>query len=186
MKNNLHILDCEKARDAIQDRLDGPVPAETASALEAHLRGCNACREYGEEMATIGKALRNAPPMQLPDTILTQVWERTIDAENTRNAPVPRSLARIAMAAASLAAAVLVASLMLVPNNEPETALSPEMLRAARDLQTVLALTNGAITRSEQAAVDTVFRGQLTPTLRRFPVLNAPTYPAPATKETLR
>jgi predicted anti-sigma-YlaC factor YlaD len=171
---------CAKARRAIQEGLDGPVEAAARAAVDEHVAGCEACREYRDGMVALSDALRAAPELRFPDDALEQVWDRTVRAE-----PAPRSgLARHwrGLAAAAVVTFVLVGLWAWVgPVTPPTSGPSAEQLaelgmtheefdRALEEARLVLNLTGSAIKRTEQAAVGQVLGGEVGPALRRLPI----------------
>lgn len=49
---------CEKAKKWISDGRDGALGADRKAKLERHLRGCPACRSYGDDLARIEEATK--------------------------------------------------------------------------------------------------------------------------------
>lgn len=64
--------DCEHARGAISESLDGELSEVEVARLEAHLAHCQACRAYSANTARTASLLRDAPletldfPIALP------------------------------------------------------------------------------------------------------------------------
>jgi len=51
-------MNCGDARIEISARLDGECPTTAAEALDAHLRGCTACRGYEAEARAVHRSVR--------------------------------------------------------------------------------------------------------------------------------
>ena len=50
-------LDCQQARQAWHDRIDGVADPEATAAMELHLGGCEDCRRYCAQMQAMADAL---------------------------------------------------------------------------------------------------------------------------------
>jgi len=164
---------CERARRALQDGLDGPLPTGEREVLDGHLEGCGECREYRDDLLAVREGLQALPDVPLPDDALEEVWSRTL----ATGAPPARSRKRWGWAA--VAAALLVAALVWVLNPIQWTEPAPteeELGRAADQTRLVLALTAQALQRTEDAAVRGVLAGEVSPALHRIP-LNWPEGP---------
>jgi hypothetical protein len=99
---------CQRARKRISDELDGALPSSGGVRLEAHLRTCQACRGYREDLERIQAGTR------LPDAPagFWAAFERKLDARlaavepGRTHVPVPFA-ARRRWAWAAAAALVL-------------------------------------------------------------------------------
>lgn len=60
-------MDCSSARAALSARLDGELPAPDSQALDRHLAGCAACREWGSQVADVTRRLLLQPVVETPD-----------------------------------------------------------------------------------------------------------------------
>ena len=47
-------MECDRAREAISARIDGEDPGVPGGALEAHLAGCDACRNWQQRAHVVG------------------------------------------------------------------------------------------------------------------------------------
>jgi len=111
--------DCMQAREAISARLDGELLELDEARLDAHLRDCDACREFAEEAGEVVARLRGAELEPVPSVLFA-----------------PRRRARSgagAVAAVALLAAVVGSSFMLgtllAPHAGPRTATGPSSVR---------------------------------------------------------
>lgn len=50
-------MNCDEARQAWHERIDGELPAEGAASLALHLRACPVCREYAAQMDALAGTL---------------------------------------------------------------------------------------------------------------------------------
>jgi hypothetical protein len=87
----------EHAGDLLSALLDGELTVAEADQVEAHLRGCEACRTELDEIAGARSALRGLPRLDPPS------WLETIGE--------PRSSRRSLQAVASVAASIVVVAL---------------------------------------------------------------------------
>ena len=62
-------MDCHRAEELLSDRLEGSLHPILGAELEAHLAGCEACRELADAFAEVVGALRNAPELEAPRTL---------------------------------------------------------------------------------------------------------------------
>ena len=81
---------CEYFERLISDRLDSPLKAEQASALERHLSECQACREFNETVQRQRISVQNLPSQkmtgklrlsdgrQFRNSVLTKLWRSRI------------------------------------------------------------------------------------------------------------
>jgi predicted anti-sigma-YlaC factor YlaD len=60
-------MDCERCRTALSARLDGEDPGVLPAALDAHLAGCAACREFAAGAERLHRLARVAPAEPVPD-----------------------------------------------------------------------------------------------------------------------
>ena len=170
---------CEKARQAIQERLDGPIAAEALEELHAHLAGCSACREVEAGLLAVQQALGSLPELSFPDEALEQVWDRTVRSEPPATRPASwwtdwRALAAAAVVAAALLGLWALGRHRLTPSGPIEVARheysEQEIEAAAAEAHMVLSLTVSALRRSRHVAVRDVLAGEVSPALRRIPV----------------
>ncbi len=154
---------CSEIRGAIQNRLDGPVPADRTQQIDTHLAACVTCREYGAEMRTVVSALRDLPAIPLPDDALEAIWQRTSRAP--RQPIALRFDWRIAAAAAIVTVALLPSLFRPVV-----TGPSPiEVARARDEARLVLGLAGQAI-RDTKKVRDHVLNDEISRAFRHVPL----------------
>ena len=114
---------CEELRDALSDFMDGRPEAGSPAraAVESHLAGCEACREYLEDMRAVSAAFR-AHPGDMPAGRLEAVVGRAMaEIRVSRAAGARRRRLRLgALAAAALAAAAVLVAALLAFRGAPE------------------------------------------------------------------
>ena len=70
------MTDCEKALELISERLDGPLAAEDAAWLEAHLAACPDCRALQADFAALHQQLpllAAQPPAELREGVMEAI-----------------------------------------------------------------------------------------------------------------
>ncbi len=166
--------DCDRIRAAIQERLDGTLAGGDDLAIRGHLAGCPACREFESGLRRVQDALRALPPTPMPDEVLDAVWDRTVRArERRRELPALHFGWKLAVAAVLLAVALLAVFFRYSPPPAPRRAPDPaEIARADRDARRVLLLVSQAFHSAERAAADQVLAGEVSPTIRRIPIIS--------------
>ncbi|MGH2788652.1 MAG: zf-HC2 domain-containing protein [Actinomycetota bacterium] len=98
---------CERLRLELSARLDGATGRGTASALDAHLATCSACRRYESDLKRVRAALRVQAAENVPD-LAAAVMERVErDGHRVRRLDEWRVRARTAAIAAAVAALLL-------------------------------------------------------------------------------
>jgi predicted anti-sigma-YlaC factor YlaD len=60
-------MDCERCRTALSARLDGEDPGVPPAALDSHLAGCAACREFANGAERLHRLARVTPAEPVPD-----------------------------------------------------------------------------------------------------------------------
>jgi anti-sigma factor RsiW len=84
-------MDCTKAREMIQDHIDGRLPPDEAGVVRGHLGACRACGAEEEELRRVGDMLRlwSAVRVEEREPQLSAMWTR-VNAEigGRRKAPV--------------------------------------------------------------------------------------------------
>jgi anti-sigma factor RsiW len=168
--------ECAEAREAMQELMDGPVPAVRRATLDEHLADCAECREVRQGLETVRTALRALPEIPLPGDALDQVWARTVDAgpDDSRVAAWKPRLGAIAAVAASLLVVALAVKWSSRLPPEPATGpalavLSDEEIEQAREeAKRVLEITAVALARSERAAFERVLGEEVSPAIRRI------------------
>ncbi|MCS1350432.1 zf-HC2 domain-containing protein [Mechercharimyces sp. CAU 1602] len=66
-------MKCDKARDALQLRLDGMLLAQEDAELQSHLAHCPSCRNEDEKLKNLAEAFSTLPPVQLTHSIVDQL-----------------------------------------------------------------------------------------------------------------
>jgi hypothetical protein len=124
-------LSCATARVEISARLDGESNAQTARALDEHLRTCGACRHHEAQLLKAHRFLRLQPVDEVPD--LTGAIIDRIRGEAER--PDQRQwTVRLRVASVAAAAAALLVAGASLPFVEqlPDTAGAGEIVRRVR------------------------------------------------------
>lgn len=155
--------ECDLSPAAIHRRLDGdPVEQAELSRLEAHLTGCERCRELDEELRAIQEGLRALPAPEFPEDAFERVLRQT--AGKVSRAWLP--------AWAAVAAATLIVALAgwwaTQPSQRGPT--DAELARASQQARLVLKLASDALKRTERVAFHDVVGDELGAALRRAPV----------------
>ena len=52
MRSDVEQLSCQEVVELVTDYLEGMLPDDELARFEEHLRGCNGCRQYVEQMRT--------------------------------------------------------------------------------------------------------------------------------------
>ena len=60
-------LRCREASELLSQRQDGPLTAADSARLRLHLVMCDACRNVGEQLAFIRRAVRRLSEEQAPE-----------------------------------------------------------------------------------------------------------------------
>lgn len=89
---NLAMMPCEEARDAISAHLDRSLEEREASALDAHLASCEDCRQQSRQLEAVIGLLRAVPREPVPDDLAERVQQALIGMmveteEGQRGAP---------------------------------------------------------------------------------------------------
>jgi anti-sigma factor RsiW len=182
-KENRIELECRQARHSIQKGLDGLLDDGSRKSLELHLDRCSDCRNYEKQLKDVQQALTSLPSLEFPDEALGEVWSRTVDSRPPAKAWWYRQVSwRPAVVAATAILVMAVAgwfglqrTFRPVPDSGPVretlTHHGNDRLRiAAEEARYVLELTSRALRRSEQAAMEGVLAGQVSPALQRIVV----------------
>lgn len=166
---------CDAFRRLLDERLDGALAQDDASALEAHLAACADCRVVAAGLAAVREGLQSLPEHPLPPIAFEEVLDRTVRAGRRRP---PARFAALWPAWAGAAAVVVLALLLARLPQGPSTLAQPspaEVARARSEARLVLSLASDALHRAERAARDRVVTGEVAPALRRVPVRWVPT-----------
>jgi anti-sigma factor RsiW len=68
MSNRVEQLSCQEVVELVTDYLEGVLPDNERGRFEDHLRGCDGCRQYVEQMrTTIGLTKELGPPEMSPE-----------------------------------------------------------------------------------------------------------------------
>jgi anti-sigma factor RsiW len=132
--------------DALHDAVDGRLDAAGLAELEAHLRGCTACRGDLESLRSLKAHLAAARPPAPPEGLRAAVRQGLDRAERWA------TRARWGAVAAGLALASLV--WFLLPSPGPSPARVAEDYRALRDGRLTLALRTAEPARMEAFFAD--------------------------------
>lgn len=155
---------CETIQERIQDRMDGPVPAEVAQEIELHLTTCRECREFQGGLLRVRAELQALPEVPFPDDALEDVWRKTVA---NRVAPQRRAGAWWLAAAAAI---FVVAVLVRLAGPADPAPTRAEMARAERDTRIALGAVARALRTTERTTVHRVLAHEVSPVLRRIPV----------------
>jgi predicted anti-sigma-YlaC factor YlaD len=75
-------MDCDRCRTALSAELDGEDPGASPDAVDAHLAGCAACREFATGARRLHRTARIAPAADVPDLtapIMRAIGDRAVD-----------------------------------------------------------------------------------------------------------
>jgi anti-sigma factor (TIGR02949 family) len=79
---------CEWALERLEAHIDGELPPEEGSKLEAHLETCGSCTREMEHARRVRETLRAFPQKRCPDTVLETVMAQ-VDRETSRSGLFP-------------------------------------------------------------------------------------------------
>jgi anti-sigma factor RsiW len=96
---------CETVREQAQAWLDGELPLDERAALEAHLRGCAACRQVVARYRRLFGAL-DAPAVPAPPPTLVPAVLARVSAARARRERWVRRIAVAALVAVALGAGI--------------------------------------------------------------------------------
>lgn len=110
-------MNCEQVKTVLADYLDGAVTGDERAMVDAHLKGCAACREDLGFLKKYKKAIGKFPTLQAPDDFLEKV-HRGIDAQ--KRGGIVRTLffplrVKVPLEAAALLALALTGVLIFKP-----------------------------------------------------------------------
>ncbi|HHO53155.1 MAG TPA: hypothetical protein ENK18_20345 [Deltaproteobacteria bacterium] len=113
-------LSCREACEAANDLLDGLLPVVRAEEVQAHLRGCVACRTYTEQLQTTVQLLQRLEPLPASVEGQAQLME-TFQAWHSGRAAEPETLWQRCLArrhwAPALRLSALIFPVLLVVNH---------------------------------------------------------------------
>ena len=158
---------CDEARERIHRVLDGDLmAAEARQGLDAHLAGCPGCRQADAELRVIQNALRSIPAVPLPDPVLAEVRERTVQGRVRRS----RLLDWRAAAAAVVLAMAIYGSWSTWGSVVDPGPTEQEVAQATEEVRMVLGLTGRALREAKQTAFNDVLADKVTPALQHIPI----------------
>lgn len=158
-------MNCETAREAIHDLLDGDRGAAPDPELAAHLASCPACRETLDDLAALQDSLRDLPREPLPPATLDVVWKTTVRARGTTR---PRILGSWRAAAAAVFVTALGAStlyLVSLPSVPPGPSAA-ELAHAEAQAELVFGYTARALAATREATARQVIESKVSPAVR--------------------
>lgn len=85
-------MKCSDYQKLISDRLDGNLPEGLAEKLEEHLRACDVCRQYQEELSAIDREVRAIAVLEAQDfpDFEVALRQRLTQAETRDRIPKPK------------------------------------------------------------------------------------------------
>ena len=106
-------MNCETARERLQDQIDGTLDPVVARELDAHLEACAPCRALAADLAAIADAGAALDPIAVPEHVWLQLagrWRREQSASGgVYGAPAAAPAPRRYTAFHALAAAAMLA-----------------------------------------------------------------------------
>jgi len=132
-------MECDRAREAISARIDGEDPGVPAGVLEAHLAGCQACRDWQQRAHVMTRRARLGGPF-LDHDLTGQVLAATPPATAKRR----RLALRAALLAASLAQLAITVPLLIL-GHDPDTGTHAAHELGSFDLALALAFAVGVV-----------------------------------------
>lgn len=120
-------MECGKARQLIQDDIDGLLPPRVSEGLREHIRECRPCASEEANLRRIGDMLRtwSAARIGERDAQLSALWTRVGAGIEERRKPLPVSLLRRWFWVLS-AAVVAVLTLLFYPLDGPKAPFHPK------------------------------------------------------------
>ena len=158
-------MTCEDARRQIHETHDDNSRGALPEPVCAHLAACSACRDFGDDILSLTRALRAMPQVPLPADALDAVWRETIQARpvaKTSDAGFWR-LAAAAVFVAALATATLY--FVFAPTRPPQPS-TVELARASAQAEMVFGYTARALAATREAAADRVLASTISPAVR--------------------
>jgi predicted anti-sigma-YlaC factor YlaD len=64
------VVGCDEVQEAISARLDGERPPHAQAAVDGHLAGCGACRDFQTEVVALGRLAHLRTPRPVPADLL--------------------------------------------------------------------------------------------------------------------
>lgn len=138
-------MKCTDYQKLISDRMDGSLSPAGQKKLEAHLKACQACRLYEEELKGIEAEIRKLPAVE-PENLAVlegELRERLIRVEAENRIHKPKSLGmKLAPAWAAGVFLVMVAFYLLVFNR-------PAVKEQSLDLASLMSFEDSYITLTQ-------------------------------------
>ena len=158
-------MTCEDARRQIHEAHDDDSRGALPEPVCAHLAACSACRDFGDDLLSLTRALRALPQAPLPADALDAVWRNTIHARSGASTTTA-GFWRLP-AAAVFVTALATATLYLVYAPAPPPGPSPvELARASAQAEMVFGYTARALAATREAAADRVLASRVSPAVR--------------------
>jgi len=104
-------MNCDYARELIQEKLGGGLDAGLQHELKKHLVDCHACRDYEKKLETLDLMLSREPMDKAPEGFAERVAKAVLEKRRKALASERRSL----RVAAALVAALLLGAVVLLP-----------------------------------------------------------------------
>ena len=167
--NEMNELSCDQVRESIQDLLDEPNGGrgdnlQSDETLEAHLETCSDCRVFRKEMSELHRGLTDLPELEFPEAALEEVWDQTV-----RKNQVSKFDRRWLAVAAAILLVIFAGRMFDLRESDPDYS-SAEVAQATEEARAALGLVRDALQRSEHAAIDRVFGGEVTPALEKITI----------------
>jgi hypothetical protein len=121
-------MECYRARELIQEKLEGGLDATLQSELAGHLAGCDDCRAFEKGMEALDSALRRQPLEDAPEGFAAKV---AAAASRDRMKVLTYERRNLRIAAACVAAALIIVTLLPFFVALPDAAAISETLAVA-------------------------------------------------------
>jgi hypothetical protein len=95
MPGDVDAMTCQPHIDALGEYIDGTLPDDRRTLLDAHLAECDSCRALASDLSQIRSRARELPALPVPDAIWTQIASK-ISQASTAGTPVPARRSPIA------------------------------------------------------------------------------------------
>ena len=169
-------MTCEDVRRHIHEAHDDDRAAVLPELVRAHIAGCTACRDFEEDLRSLGHALRALPRVPLPADALDAGWRETVRAR-PEAASTMLGFWRLA-AAAAFVTVFSTTSLYFMFAPTPSKGPSPvELARASAQAEMVFGYTARALAATREAAADRVLGSKVSPAVRGVAASHPPRRP---------
>jgi anti-sigma factor RsiW len=121
-------MECHRARELIQERLEGGLEAGPQRELGEHLAGCTGCRAFGKGVEALDTALKRQPLEDAPEGFAARV---AAAASRDRMKVLTYERRNLRIAAACIAAAMVIAAFLPFFVALPDAAAITETLAVA-------------------------------------------------------